>query len=95
MCLLLISHQIKKKCQASASLGADEGGGKTAKVDDTTGSDGGEKAVSEAGADLKAFAVQAGKFFSKEGAETLASQIVEKGYAAVPLEKDDGYYVIA
>ncbi|MEC1354890.1 SPOR domain-containing protein [Bacillus sonorensis] len=91
--LNLASNQ--EEVPASASLGADEGGGKTAKAGDTTGSDGGEKAVSEAGADLKAFAVQAGKFSSKEGAETLASQIVEKGYAAVPLAKDDGYYVIA
>lgn len=82
----------KGEVPASGSLGANAEDGGAVKAGD---SDDGKQAAGEAGADFKGFAVQAGKFSSKEGAETMASQIVEKGYAAVPLAKDDGYYVIA
>ncbi|MDA1477450.1 SPOR domain-containing protein [Bacillus changyiensis] len=43
---------------------------------------------------FKTFVVQVGKFSTKEGAESLVSQIINKGYAAVSLTKDDGHYVI-
>ncbi|MDA7027599.1 SPOR domain-containing protein [Bacillus sp. CLL-7-23] len=43
---------------------------------------------------FKTFVVQVGKFSAKEGAESLVSQIINKGYAAISLTRDDGHYVI-
>ncbi|WP_307892159.1 SPOR domain-containing protein [Bacillus swezeyi] len=85
----------KEGVPASGSLGADAEDSQTAKAGDDGQQTEGEKAAGKAGEEFKSFAVQAGKFSSKEGAEAMASQIVDKGYAAVTLAKDDGFYVIA
>ncbi|MFC1287143.1 SPOR domain-containing protein [Bacillus paralicheniformis] len=93
--LNLATH--KEGVPASGSLGADAENGQTVKAGDSGAEEkkSGEKNSGQAGESFKSFAVQAGKFSSKEGAETLASQIADKGYAAVSIAKDDGFYVIA
>ncbi|MFO6497784.1 MULTISPECIES: SPOR domain-containing protein [Bacillus] len=82
----------KEDVPASGSLGSDAEDSQTVKAGDDSQQNGGEKA---AGEEFNSFAVQAGKFSSKEGAETLTSQLTDKGYAAVSLSKEDGFYVIA
>ncbi|MCY8517817.1 SPOR domain-containing protein [Bacillus atrophaeus] len=86
--------------EASAPAAASQGSqGQTAKAGDAaadsqTGS--GAEQTGQADGTYKTYAVQAGKFSSETGAETLAKQLTEKGYSAVSLSKDDGYtYVIA
>ncbi|MCY9274656.1 SPOR domain-containing protein [Bacillus haynesii] len=93
--LNLATH--KEGVPASGSLGADAENGQTVKAGDSDADEkkSGEKNSGQAGESFNSFAVQAGKFSSKEGAETLASQIADKGYAAVSIAKNDGFYVIA
>jgi stage II sporulation protein B len=93
--LNLATH--KEGVPASGSLGADAENGQTVKAGDSGAEEkkSGEKNSGQAGESFNSFAVQAGKFSSKEGADTLASQIADKGYAAVSIAKDDGFYVIA
>lgn len=93
--LNLATH--KEGVPASGSLGADAENGQTVKARDSGAEEkkSGEKNSGQAGESFNSFAVQAGKFSSKEGADTLASQIADKGYAAVSIAKDDGFYVIA
>ncbi|MES1032321.1 SPOR domain-containing protein [Bacillus velezensis] len=96
----LVALNMSGSKEASAPASADKGSqGQTAKAGDvskdkseTAGT--GDAESSEG--NYKTYAVQAGKFSSEKGAQTLVDQLTEKGYSAVSLAKEDGYtYVIA
>ncbi len=96
----LVALNMSGSKEASAPASADKGSqGQTVKAGDvskdkpeTSGTGNAE----QSDGNYKTFAVQAGKFSSEKGAQTLVDQLTEKGYSAVSLAKEDGYtYVIA
>lgn len=96
----LVALNMSGSKEASAPASADKGSqGQTVKAGDVSKDKsetaGTGDAESSAG-NYKTYAVQAGKFSSEKGAQTLVDQLTEKGYSAVSLAKEDGYtYVIA
>ncbi len=96
----LVALNMSGSKEASAPASADKGSqGQTVKAGDVSNDKsetaGTGDAESSAG-NYKTYAVQAGKFSSEKGAQTLVDQLTEKGYSAVSLAKEDGYtYVIA